>query len=110
MMTLPASLSAWGSSDFSSVLKSEIEALGSDGLSLVRCATVSGHFADEISVMILRMHDTEDVIEVKIGVLYTEIEPAYCCPMMPMEHSSMCEMKITIDKSTAKTVFDLINE
>lgn len=102
MITLPAALNAWGSPDFSEVVKKELAALGPDGLSLVQHATVSGYFSDDISIMILNIQESEDAIAIKIGVLYTEIEPAYCCPMIPMEHSGMCEMNVTIDKNTAR--------
>ncbi|MGL5759509.1 hypothetical protein [Plesiomonas sp.] len=110
MVKLVASQAAWGQDDFTRVLQNELEALGPDGLSLARSATISGHFADDISVMILSLSSSNSTIEANIGVLYTEIEPAYCCPMIPMEHSGMCKMRVLIDKNTALSEFNLLDD
>lgn len=93
----------------SETLKAELEQLSPDQLGLMYYAAVSGHFSDDITVLILTIEKTDKMIEAKVAILYTEIEPAYCCPMIPMEHNGMCEMRIIINRQTAVATFVFID-
>ncbi|OCG10014.1 hypothetical protein B5800_06925 [Gilliamella apicola] len=85
-----------------STLKIKLEKLGPKGLYLDKCATVSGYFSPSITVMILSMEHDKQQIKAKIAVLFTEIEPAYCCPMISSEHHGICDMQVIIDMATGE--------
>lgn len=50
--------------------------------------------------MILSMEHDKQQIKAKIAVLFTEIEPAYCCPMISNGHHGICDMQVIIDMAT----------
>ena len=104
IVKLPSALSAWKTASFAAVLKHEIEALGVAHIPLERW---DGTVDDDIVVMVLGAKDSGIHIEVRITILYTVTETAYCCPIGPIEQSSHChdEMTVQIDKKTAKAVF-----
>ena len=52
--------------------------------------------------MILSMEHDKQQIKAKIAVLFTEIEPAYCCPMISSEHQGICDMQVIIDMATGE--------
>lgn len=83
-------------------LKTELEKLGPEGLYLERYANVSGYFLPTITVMMLSMQYNEQSIKAKIAILFTEIEPAYCCPMISGEHHGICNIQLTIDMKSGE--------
>lgn len=83
-------------------LKIELEKLGPENLHLDKCVTVSGYFSSSVTVMILSTEHCEQYIKAEIAVLFTEIEPAYCCPMVSGEHHGICNIQVVIDKATGE--------
>lgn len=86
--------------DVESTLKVELEKLGPEGLHLEKCAVGSGYFSPAVSVLVLSVEGGDEQINAEIAVLFTEIDPAYCCPMVSGEHHGICNMSVVIDKIT----------
>ena len=109
MVTLSKSLQAWKSEQFELVLKSEILALESGSLPLSR-ATTQGGVVDENSVSLSVLSSDEDdaSINVVMAVFFSEIVGGCSCGDDPLEANGHCEMKLSIDKSTAMAEFTLI--
>lgn len=77
MFRLPEALAAWGTAEFITTLKSELEALGEQRLVLAPCVNGFGTISDPITAMVLGVDDLGEAIEARIAFLYTVIEAAY---------------------------------
>jgi len=108
------SLAAWGSPDFKSILKHEIEQLDTLLLPLQQGLTTGSHALDgNIEVMILSVSETEGTIHAKAAILYQSIIAGCSCADDPTpmdERNEYCEVRLDIEKSTAETTVTLINE
>lgn len=104
---LPEALAAWGTADFISTLKREIEAFGALRLVLAQCLNGFGAVDDLITVMVLGADDGGEAIEVRMTLLYLVTETAYCCPVGQLEDKvhGACEMMVRIDKTGAEALF-----
>ena len=105
MVSLPATLQAWNSADFSTTLKQELEALESAMLPLLQASTRGG-VPDERSIQAMLLHATEsrDRIQAKVGIFFNEILAGCSCGDEPMSLQSYCEL---LDKQTAEVEFIL---
>lgn len=74
MIQLTKALNAWGTSEFTDVLKEETEQLNVDQLPLQQGLSV-GNYAldDKFSVMILGVSENKDFIHAKAGIFYNSI-------------------------------------
>ena len=107
MIELRESLQAWGAPDFQTTLKHEIEALAKGSLPLDRCVTPSSYLDDSrISVSVMQSRETQDAIETKIGVFFTEIVASCGCGDEPTEETGYCLLKVRIDKTTGIATFE----
>ena len=104
---LPEALAAWGSADFITTLKREIETLDTLRLALTRRMNGFGAIDEPITTMVLRADDQGEIIEVRATILYTVTETVYRCPDCSGEDvvHGACEMTVLIDKRTAVTAF-----
>jgi len=105
-------LKAWGTTDFKTVIKQEIEALSCHQLPLQQGLT-SGSYAldDDIEAMILHMQESETSIQVKAGIFYKAVIAGCSCSDDPTpidECNEHCEIIIDIDKQSAEATIKLL--
>lgn len=114
MINLSKSLAAWGSPDFKSVLKAEIETLDAAVLPLQQGLSQSSYTSDnKFSVMIISVSDETDFIRVKAGIFYSGVIAGCNCADDPThvdEQPEYCEVEFEIDKVTAETAVRLLTE
>ncbi len=105
MLYLPESAIAWGSPGFREVLKREIEQRCVGQLPLQQELSASSYALDDaFEVMIISVTDEPGLIHAKAGVFYSGITAGCSCPGDPtpvMPQSEYCELRLTIDKTTA---------
>ena len=109
MIKLPVSLQRWHSHDFKQALKQELEHLPAGTLPLEQ-GTSRGGFVDDSDISVSVTHTTEDEhsIQARAGVFFTEIITGCGCGDEPMPENAHCELRISIDKSTAAAEFEVI--
>jgi len=112
MIRLSGSLNAWGSADFKTVLKAEIERLDpgllplQQGLSNSSYATDSPHTA-----VIIAVSEAPGLIRAKLGIFYAGIIAGCSCaddPTPVEEQTEYCELRIDIDTTTAEASMTLL--
>jgi hypothetical protein len=112
MIRLDKSLRAWGSADFETILKREVEELGADHLPLQQGLSLSSHVAESpITMMIHRVAETENAIRIKAGIFYQGIIAGCSCaddPTPTNENNEYCEVQLVINKTTAATEVALV--
>ena len=114
MIRFHKALSAWGTPGFGDILKREIELLGADRLPLQQGLSISSHVtAEPITVMINNIAESEDVIRVRAGILYSGVISGCSCaddPTPVSENTEYCQIRLDIDKATAETRVTLVTE
>ena len=109
MLTLLESLEAWGAPGFDRVLKSELEAMQQGVLPLQKCTSQGGMVDDSnVSVTVIRSVEQEEHILADVGVFFEEIVGGCSCGDEPYSDNAYCLMQVSIDKSTAEAVFNLL--
>ena len=102
MLHLNQSLTAWNTSDFGSVLKKELEACNLDQLPLEKGTSQGGYAGtDSIAVTVNHFSDTDPALMGSVGIFFTEIVINCGCGDEPMSINAYCELRVSIDKSTA---------
>lgn len=113
MIQLPKSLNAWGTPDFTIVLKQEV-ALGAERLPLQQGLSSGNYVTDDpVSVIINSITEMENIIRVRAGIFYQGILGGCSCtddPTPSSEINEYCEVQLDIDKFTANATVILINE
>lgn len=113
-MKLINTLQAWGKNDFKNVLKDEIQKLEPALLPLQKGLSHSSYVSDKpFSVTILNISESNEFISVKAGIFYTGIIAGCSCaddPTPQDEQNEYCEIQFSIDKTSAETKFDLLND
>jgi len=102
MPKLPNALAAWPSDEFSQILKAEIEKLKPSSLPFAQRKYIDD---DHLKITILTVTDNEQDIQVNIGAFYSEILAGCSCGDDPQRENAYCEMRVSIDKSTAEAKF-----
>jgi len=114
MIRLDQTLSAWGTPDFSAILKHEVAQLNVDQLPLQQGLTTGNYVSDApITVMILSVAEMEKEIRVKAGIFYQGIIGGCSCTDDPTPNSDIneyCEVQLDIDKTDAWTIVTLVVE
>lgn len=112
MLRLIKSLNAWGTPDFTGVLKKETEQLDANLLPLQQGLSAGSHVQDDkFTVMILGVTEEGDFIRARAGVFYTSIIAGCSCvddPTPISELNEHCEVRIDISKKTAETTVVLL--
>jgi len=110
MIKLSKSIAYWGNDDFSSALKKELVELGVNSIPIQEAATPGKFINDsEIGITILTVSENRLNIEVKVGVIFSEVQWGYCCgEEEPMISNAYCEMYLSINKSTSEVEFELL--
>lgn len=87
--------------------------MGVNQLPLQQGMSQGSHAMDKpVSVMIIRVSDDQDRIHVRAGIFYTGIIAGSCCADDPTpvdEHAEYCEIRLDIDKATARTAVSLLD-
>jgi hypothetical protein len=114
MIRLTKSLAAWGSSDFETVLRQELERLDTSHLPLQQGLSHSSQATDtRPQVMIISANETDDMIRVKAGIFYTGIIAGCSCaddPTPVEAQPEYCVVEIDIDKASAAAKVILLEE
>jgi hypothetical protein len=113
MATLPAVLSAWGHSEFGSVLKKAIPELGNTLPLQAGLAAGSYALEEPLEVMVISTSEKPDCIEAKVGIFYKSLTPGCACagdPTVESESTEYITVLARIDKQTAKAAFQLAEE
>ncbi len=113
-MHFPESLQARPGDSFDDVLKTELEALDKSQLPLQQGLSQSSYVGSSpLFAMVLSASEHPEYILAKAGVFYTGIIAGCNCADDPTpvdEIHEYCEVRITIDKQTARTRIELESE
>ncbi|MDX9741828.1 MAG: hypothetical protein RBT81_11715 [Gammaproteobacteria bacterium] len=108
MTVLRASAAAWGSSAFTSSLKSELERLRSDVLPIAHVVGAGNRLDDsDLGVIVNEVRDDAANIYARVGVFFAEIVNCTTCSGgSGMCDEAYCELLVTIDKATGAARFE----
>ena len=107
MTTLKKSVQAWGTSQFGSTLKAELEMLRSDVLPITH-VIAEGNNLDEsnLGVIINDISDDQQYIYAKAGIFFSEIISCITCSGGDgMCDEAYCEILVKIDKNSGSAEF-----
>lgn len=114
MIRLTSALQAWGTAEFSKVLKQEIEQLHVELLPLQQALSTSSYAVDnKLKAMIIQVSDDTNAIHAKVGLFYSGIIAGCSCaddPTQVDEQSEYCEVQFAINKNTADTTVILCED
>lgn len=114
VIKLAKALEAWKTPDFENVLKVEIQKIDVERLPLQQGLSLSSYVSDaDISVLILNVTETVNVIRAKTGIFYAGINAGSCCaddPTPVCEVTEYCEVQFDIDKITAETTINILRD
>lgn len=110
-MVLKESLKHWNTASFKDVFKSELLSLDTSLLPLHRATNQGGHVDySNLGLTILSTSESENLINVKTGIFFTEIVGGCNCDDDPGESNNYCILLINIDKNTSTCSFALLAE
>jgi len=114
MIRLPASLNAWGTPEFETVLKREIEQVDAGLLPLQQGLSASSYVTDRpFQARIISVREDAGQIRVKAGIFYTGVIAGCSCADDPTpvdELNEYCVVTLGIDPMTAETTVTLLTE
>ncbi|MES9860558.1 MAG: hypothetical protein ABW157_03180 [Candidatus Thiodiazotropha sp. LLP2] len=114
MILLSKTRDAWQSSYFNETLKHELEAVDTNKLPLQQGLKLSSIVSEEpFNVMVMKCHDDESTIQVKVAIIYSGIEAGCNCADDPTPISTQpeyCEIMLSIDKISAETFVNYIQD
>jgi hypothetical protein len=112
VIKLVNALEAWGTPGFENTLKDEIHKIDTRLLPLQEGLSQSSHVSEaDISVVILNVTETSDVIRAKTGIIYAGIIAGSCCaddPTPMSEQTEYCEVQFDINKMTAEATVTIL--
>ena len=107
--TFSKCLAHWRCDDFTASLELEIESLPSGILPLHKAVTPGSYVDDsDMACTILRVTETDNVIQARVGIFFTEIVVSCGCGDEPMHQNAYTEMDIHIDKHSAEVEFEIV--
>ncbi len=114
MHRLIKAFNAWGTSEFTNVLKKEIEHLDANLLPLQQGLSAGNYVVgDKFSVMVLDTSEDENFIHARAGIFYNSIIGGCACaddPTPVSELNEYCVVRLDIDKKTAETTIALLTD
>ena len=114
MIKLTKALKAWKTPDFENVLKAEMQKINPELLPLQQALSQSSYVTGgDISVVILKVTETADIIRAKTGIFYAGIIAGSCCaddPTPICEETEYCEVQFDIDKKTGEATASLLKD
>jgi hypothetical protein len=106
-------LAAYGRDNFEGILKQEIEALGVDGLPLVKGLSGSNYVVgDKLQAMIISVTADARHVRVKAGIFFAGILTGCSCADDPTpvgEQNEYCELMFEIDRTSARATVALLS-
>jgi hypothetical protein len=109
MTILSNSLRDWQTDAFNHTLQGELEQLRGDVLPLAGVIGEGNTVLDsDLGVTVIAVEDGDGVIQAHVGVYFAEIVSCCSCGESPPIDEAYCEMRVTIDKSTAEAAFTVI--
>ena len=112
MIRLTRALQAWGTPDFTEVLKQQIAQLDVAQLPLQQGLVTGNYVADApITLVVHNVAERDEVIRVKAGIFYQGVLGGCSCADDPTPASDIneyCDVQLDIDKATAETTVTLI--
>lgn len=109
-----SALKAWGTPEFETVLKDDIQNIDAELLPLQDGLSQTSYVVDgDISVMILNVTETEHEIHAKTGVFYAGVIAGSCCaddPTPVCEQTEYCEMQFDINKVSAESTVTVLKD
>jgi hypothetical protein len=114
MIHLPKTRDAWNSPRFDQTLKGELEAINAAHLPLQQGLTLSSMVSSEpFSVIVIDSGETGDCIRCRVSIIYAGIVAGCSCADDPTPldtQTENCELLLLIDKISAATKVDLLDE
>jgi len=114
MLRLTKPLKRWGQPDFDRVLQEALEQLNGEDLPLQAALSGASHATyGKRQVMILGTSADESRIHARAGIFYSGVIAGCNCADDPTtidETAEYCEVAIDIDRATAETEINLIND
>lgn len=114
MIKLIQALKSWQTAEFETVLKKEIQKIDVELLPLQEGLSQTSYVCDSaISVVILNITETVNVIRAKTGIFYSGIIAGSCCaddPTPVCEQTEYCEVQFDINKITADATATLLKD
>lgn len=115
MIRLSKALAAWGTPEFNTALKRELEQLPMDALPLQAGLSASSYVLEKnnITAMVIDAREQGERVRAKVGIFYSGILGGCACaddPTPVNENSEYCVVQLDIDRATADTVATLVNE
>jgi hypothetical protein len=113
MARLTKSLDAWGTSNFKSVMKAEIEHLNAQFLPLQAGLSLGSYVSDgQFTAMILGVSEEAGIISAKAGIFYSSFIAGCNCADDPTPvdaQTEYCEIQFTINRETAEATVKLLS-
>jgi len=114
MIHLGKTRAAWLTPDFEDAFKREVEQLGVEELPLQQGLSQGSYASDEhLNVVVIRVSDKPEEIQVKAGIFYTGVLPGCACSddaAPDNEYTEYCEVLFTIKLKTAETTVSLLSD
>ena len=96
------------------MLKNEISALNGKQLPLQKGLSLSSvALDDQLDVVLLKVHESDEQIHVKAGIFYTGIIAGCSCsddPSPTDRQNEYCEMLFKINQTTGEAVVELLSD
>lgn len=104
------SLRVWGTDDFPSVFKTELETLRSDVLPIAGAVEEGNRIDDsDLGIIVNQVSDDAQYIYAQVGVFFAQIiECVTCGGGNGLRDEAYCELSVAIRKTTGETVFRLL--
>jgi len=111
MLIFPKTVQAWNTTTFSAVLKAEPEARAPADWPLHK-AVSQASFVDArpLTATVFGSRETNETVEAKVGVFFTEIVVNCGCGDEPMPINGYCELLMAIDKVTSETSIRVVSD
>ncbi len=101
----------WTTDSFKQTLKNEIENLKTGTLPLEQGILQGGRIDDSnITATILSSTESASLIKTRVGIFFTEVVGGCNCNDDPIEINAYCEIRISINKTTANANIDTFQE
>ena len=111
MPKLTDSLKDWRTDTFPRTLTREIQGLKPGTLPLRQGSSRGGHVDDShLEAVVLSLAADEHAIQAKVGIFFDEIIAGCSCGEEPVPQTGYCELRVSIDKSTAEADFAVISD
>lgn len=109
MVILGDSLRDWQSERFAHTLQRELEALRGGVLPLHEVIGAGNRVLDsDLGVTLLEVAEEAGFIQARVGVYFAEIVSCCSCGESPPIEEAYCEMRVTIDSTTAQSAFTIV--